>query len=63
MVLECIRKRIGELKRKPINKRKKQVLKNPKHINYLKSIHKNFVLVPADKAGSNIIVACKKYYL
>ena len=60
MVLGCIRKRIGELKEKPINKRKKQVFRNPKHISYLKSIHKYCVLVPAHKAGSNISVVCKK---
>ena len=63
VVIECIRKRISLLKRKLLNKRKKQVLKNPKHINYLKNFHKHFVLVPADKAGSNVIVVCKKYYL
>ena len=28
-----------------------------------KIFHEHFVLVPADKAGSNVIVVCKKYYL
>ena len=60
--LDGIKDRIGMLK-KYINKRKKQVLKNPKHVGYLKSFHKHFVLVTADKAGSNVIVVCKKYYL
>ena len=62
-VLDCIKNRIGMLKKKYINKRKKQVLKNPKHLCYLKTFHEHFVLVPADKAGSNVIVVCKKYYL
>ena len=34
--------------------------KNPKHI---EKLHKCFVLVPEDKAGGNVIVVCKKYYL
>ena len=44
------------LKKKYINKRKKQILKNPKHLGYLRSFHEHFVLVPADKAGSNVII-------
>ena len=57
-VLDCIKNRIGMLKKKYINKRKKQVLKKPKHLCYLKTFHEHFVLVPADKAGSNVIVVC-----
>ena len=36
-------------------KRKKHVLKNKIHFNFL---HDNFVLVPADKATNNVIVVC-----
>ena len=28
-----------------------------------KPFHKEYVLVPADKATNNVIVICKKYYL
>ena len=63
VVLESIETKISALKRKTINKRRKQVLKNPKHVEYLEKLHKCFVLVPADKAGGNVIVVCKKYYL
>ena len=55
--------RIAYLKQKCINIRKKQVLKKNKHIKYLKDLHKEYVLVPADKASNNIIVVCKKYYI
>ena len=61
VVEECITDKITALKKKYVHKRKKQVLKNPKHINYLKTFHDSFVLVPADKAGNNIILICKKY--
>ena len=30
---------------------------------YLDEFHQKYVLVPADKAGNNIIVVCKKYYV
>ena len=63
VVEECIMNKITALKKKYVHKRKKQILKNPKHVNYLKTFHDSFVLVPADKAGNNVIVICKKYYL
>ena len=27
------------------------------------NFHKRFVLVPADKAGNNVLIVCKKYYI
>ena len=38
-VYRVIDKRIGHLKRKHINKRKMQVLRNKKHLDYLCSLH------------------------
>ena len=29
----------------------------------LHKLHANYVLVHADKAGNNVIIACKKYYI
>ena len=40
-----------------------QVLNDKKHLKYFKEFHKQFVLVPADKASNNIIVVCKKFYV
>ena len=64
MLNECIGNRIDVLRRKkkPML-RKVQVLKNGMESEYLKQFHQQFVLVPADKAGNNIIVVCKKYYV
>ena len=58
-----IRERIAHLKKKYRRWRKERVLRNNKHLQYLKAFHKQFVLVPADKATNNIIVVCKKFYL
>ena len=62
-VHECIENKVKQLKSKHINKRKKHVLDTRIHVNYLNQLHKEYVLVPADKAASNVIVVCRKYYL
>ena len=49
MVIEGVEKRISYLKQKHINKRKKHTLRNKVHLNSLKYLHDNFVLVPADR--------------
>jgi hypothetical protein len=54
---------INVLKRKKPVHRKLQVLKNRAHLEYLEQFHQRYVLVPADKASNNIIVACKKSYV
>ena len=41
----------------------KQILRNSKHRGFLDSFHRQYVLVPADKAANNVIVVCRKYYL
>ena len=59
----CIKRRIRFLRGKYINRRKKHVLKSRKHLNYLRELQSKYVLVPANKATTNVIVVCKKYYL
>ena len=39
------------------------VLSKPNIIDALKTLHKDFVLVPTDKASNNITIVCKKFYL
>ena len=56
---EIIMCMIKYCKRKHTRIRKKQVLKNSKHLEYIKDFHE-YVLVPTDKAANNIIVVCKK---
>ena len=38
-------------------------LSQPSVCNALKTLHKDFVLVPADKAEGNVIVICKRFYV
>ena len=40
----------------------RQVLRDKVHLQYLKDFQDRYVLVPADKAGNNVIIICKKYY-
>ena len=52
---ECIEQRVRCLKQRHVNRRKKHVLKNRVHLDYLNKLHENYVLVPADKAANNVI--------
>ena len=61
--LTCIKRRIGLLRAKHINRRKQHVLRPRKHLRNLHELQSKYVLVPADKAANNVIVVCKKYYL
>ena len=61
-VYKFIDEKVGSLKQRKINKRKKHVLKSRVNLDNLNKLHDNFVLVPADKASNNVIVICKKYY-
>ena len=56
----CIDSKIQPLRKKHV---KKHILKGKRHLNFLNNFHKDYVLVPADKAADNVIVICKKYYL
>ena len=40
-----------------------KVLYQPDVKDTLHKLHANYVLVPADKAGNNVIIVCKKYYI
>ena len=56
-VYKFIDEKIGSIKQRKINKRKKHVLKSILksivHLDNLNKLHENFVLVPADKASNN----------
>ena len=43
--------------------RKCKVLDQPDVKDNLHKLQTNYVLVPADKAANNVIIACKKYYI
>ena len=50
-----LRRGLGHLRvYRHINRRKKHILKSEKHLRSLQKLHSMYVLVPADKASSNI---------
>ena len=57
-----INKRINTLQRHKISVSPK-ILEDSHVKAYLKELHEKYVLVPADKAGNNIIFVCKYYYV
>jgi len=48
---------------KSVNTRYQTILNDPSVTKSLDELHKQFVVVPADKASNNIIFVCKAYYL
>ena len=40
-----------------------QVLKDKHVVSYFKDLQSKYVIVPADKAGNNIIFVCKYFYI
>ena len=61
-IKELVVERISSLKEK-IRSPKQKILSDPDVKDTLRRLHDDFVLVPADKAGNNVIVVCKKYYI
>ena len=61
-VKELVVDRISGLKEK-FKSPKCKVLNQPDVKDALEKLHADFVLVPADKAASNVIIVCKKYYI
>ena len=57
--------RIRKLKCQPQKTRKRQTLRTAACVKNLEELHEKCVLVhvPADKAGNNVIVVCKQYYI
>ena len=62
LVLQKVDQKINQLRTRIRVQRTKQVLREPEVIEYIEELHKNFVVVPIDKASNNLAVACKKYY-
>ena len=62
-VLRKVDAKIASLKRKIKFQKGNPVLKQHEVIDYLENLHKNFVLVPIDKAANNICIICKRYYV
>ena len=63
IVMQKVDSKIGLLKLKVTPRRTNPVLKREDVQNYLKYLHKHFVLVPIDKASNNIAIICKRFYV
>ena len=61
-VKEAVAIRIKKLRMRPQKARKRQILRDRKCKQALAILHEDYVLVPADKAGNNVVVICKQYY-
>ena len=62
-ILRKVDEKITSLKRKIKPQRCNQILKRPDVITCLENLHKNYVIVPIDKAANNVSIICKRYYV
>ena len=63
MVLQKVRYKIWDIKTKHTFQQTKPILDDDDVKTYLAALHKNFVIVPIDKASNNIAIVCKKFYV
>lgn len=63
-VFEDVKSKVQKLKRVEAKYCRYRSILHSKPVEaYLKDLHKDFVLVPTDKASNNIAVVCKKFYI
>ena len=62
-IINKVKERIDVLKTKHVPQTTKPVLKDPVVVEYLQTIHSNYVLVPVDKASNNVAIICKRFYI
>ena len=59
---DVLKRRILRLKHS-VNTRHESIFNDPDIVTELSRLHKNFVIVPADKASNNYTFVCKRYYV
>ena len=62
-VFECVDNKITSLRTRVHPKRVKKSLSDYDVINYLNELQERYVMVPIDKADSNVAFICKRYYV
>lgn len=62
-ILELVEKRIKVLKSKRVPSTTKPSLQDEEVQSALSDLHKNFVVVPIDKASNNVALICKRFYI
>ena len=66
---ECVKSIADGLKRNipllkySVNTRHESILCDPEFVRELTRLHKNFVIVPVDKASNNYTFVCKRFYI
>ena len=62
-VLEKVQEKIDILKNSMKFNTAKPTLSDPEVLEYLKQLHRRFVIVTIDKAANNFAFICKKFYV
>ena len=62
-IIELVEKRIEILKKRKVPSATKPVLQEEEVIAALADLHSKFVVVPIDKASSNVAIICKRFYI
>ena len=62
-ILQMVDAKITYLKRKLKYRKVNPVLQQTDVIDYLKTLHSKYVLVPIDKAANNVSIICKRFYV
>ena len=63
-MLNSVKEKIQHLNMNNKKRRRlKPILDNPTVLKHLEDLQKRFVFVPTDKAGNNISIVCKKFYI
>ena len=63
LVMSKVNDRIKYLQKKLKRKPTTQVLQDENCLRHLEELHKNYVIVPIDKASNNVAIICKKFYI
>ena len=62
-IVEKVSQKIEVLKTKTTPRKTNPILKRESVQHYLEKLHREFVLVPIDKAANNIAIICKRHYI
>ena len=62
-IVQLVDQRVEVLKRKKVPSKTKPVLEDEEAIAALSDLHRNFVVVPIDKASNNVAIICKRFYI
>ena len=62
-IIDLVERRLNILKSRGLSGVVKPVLKDGEVLESFSDLHSKFVVVPIDKASSNVAIICKRYYI